>query len=73
MRALIRADYSVLAARIAVSNLHKQTKRLFSEAITDLYEYVDTSSKRLSKVYAAPPALMLSCSLAIASCSSCGD
>ena len=54
MRALIRADYSVLAARIAVSNLHKQTKRLFSEAITDLYEYIDTSSKRLSKVYVAP-------------------
>ena len=66
MRALIRADYSVLAARIAVSNLHKQTKRLFSEAITDLYEYIDTSSKRLSKVYAAMRALMLSCSSPLA-------
>uniref|UniRef100_A0A6G1SAX0 Ribonucleoside-diphosphate reductase n=1 Tax=Aceria tosichella TaxID=561515 RepID=A0A6G1SAX0_9ACAR len=30
-------DYSILAGRIAVSNLHKQTKAKFSEVIKDLY------------------------------------
>ncbi len=34
-------DYAVLAARIAVSNLHKSTKKSFSETMTDLYEYID--------------------------------
>lgn len=34
-------DYAVLAARIAVSNLHKKTKKSFSETMTDLYEYVN--------------------------------
>ncbi|XP_031632310.1 ribonucleoside-diphosphate reductase large subunit-like [Contarinia nasturtii] len=31
------ADYAVLAARISVSNLHKETKKLFSDVINDLY------------------------------------
>ncbi|XP_064119562.1 ribonucleoside-diphosphate reductase large subunit-like [Macrobrachium nipponense] len=30
-------DYAVLAARIAVSNLHKETKKTFSEVMDDLY------------------------------------
>ncbi|THD69443.1 ribonucleoside-diphosphate reductase subunit alpha [Robertkochia marina] len=34
-------DYARLAARISVSNLHKNTKKLFSETMTDLYEYVN--------------------------------
>ena len=34
-------DYAVLAARIAISNLHKETKKSFSGVITDLYEYVN--------------------------------
>ena len=34
-------DYAKLAARIAVSNLHKDTKKSFSSTITDLYEYVN--------------------------------
>ena len=34
-------DYAVLAARIAISNLHKETKTPFSDVITDLYEYVN--------------------------------
>lgn len=34
-------DYALLASRIAVSNLHKETKKTFSEVITDMYEYVD--------------------------------
>lgn len=39
-------DYALLAARIAVSNLHKQTKRAFSDVITDLYNYVHPKNKR---------------------------
>jgi ribonucleoside-diphosphate reductase alpha chain len=34
-------DYAILAARISVSNLHKNTKKSFSEVMTDLYEYVN--------------------------------
>lgn len=34
-------DYAHLAARISVSNLHKNTKKTFSEVMTDLYEYVN--------------------------------
>lgn len=34
-------DYAVLAARIAVSNLHKNTKKSFSETMRDMYNYVD--------------------------------
>ncbi|MDQ3049653.1 MAG: ribonucleoside-diphosphate reductase subunit alpha [Bacteroidota bacterium] len=34
-------DYALLASRIAISNLHKNTKKSFSETMTDLYEYVD--------------------------------
>jgi len=30
-----------LAARISVSNLHKNTKKTFSEVMKDLYEYVN--------------------------------
>jgi len=30
-------DYTILAARIAISNLHKQSKKLFSDVIEDLY------------------------------------
>src|SRR5690606_4845080 len=34
-------DYARLAARISVSNLHKNTKKSFSEVMHDLYEYVN--------------------------------
>ena len=34
-------DYARLAARISVSNLHKNTKKSFSETMKDLYEYVN--------------------------------
>jgi ribonucleoside-diphosphate reductase subunit M1 len=32
-------DYAILAARIAVSNLHKETKKNFSHVVQDLYSY----------------------------------
>ena len=34
-------DYARLAARISVSNLHKNTKKSFSEVMEDLYTYVN--------------------------------
>lgn len=34
-------DYARLAARISVSNLHKNTKKSFSEVMHDLYTYVN--------------------------------
>ena len=34
-------DYAILAARIAISNLHKNTKKSFSETMEDLYGYID--------------------------------
>lgn len=34
-------DYALLASRIAVSNLHKNTKKSFSETIDDLYKFID--------------------------------
>jgi len=34
-------DYSILAARIAISRLHKSTKKKFSETVEDLYSYID--------------------------------
>ncbi len=34
-------DYAGLAARIGVSNLHKNTNKSFSETITALYNYID--------------------------------
>jgi len=34
-------DYALLASRIAVSNLHKNTEKCFSEAMKALYNYID--------------------------------
>ncbi|KAG6917074.1 ribonucleoside reductase large subunit Cdc22 [Tephrocybe rancida] len=39
-------DYAVLAARIAISNLHKETKKNFSQVIKDLYSYVNPKNGR---------------------------
>ncbi|KAF7546131.1 hypothetical protein G7Z17_g8644 [Cylindrodendrum hubeiense] len=41
-------DYAILAARIAVSNLHKQTKKQWSAVVSDLYHYVNEKNGRLS-------------------------
>merc|ERR1719365_557883 len=37
-------DYAILAARIAVSNLHKETQKKFSDVITDLYNMKHSST-----------------------------
>ncbi len=34
-------DYALLAARIAISNLHKNTKKSFTQTIKALYKYID--------------------------------
>lgn len=34
-------DYAILAARIAVSNLHKNTDKVFSQVVSQLYGYVN--------------------------------
>lgn len=39
-------DYALLASRIAVSNLHKDTKKSFSEVMEDLYNYVDPKTNQ---------------------------
>jgi ribonucleoside-diphosphate reductase alpha chain len=38
---VVHPYYAVLAARIAVSNLHKNTKKNFSRIIDELYNYID--------------------------------
>lgn len=45
-------DYARLAARISVSNLHKNTKKSFSEAMTDLYEYVNPRTGKKASLLA---------------------
>ncbi|MCL4124210.1 UNVERIFIED_CONTAM: hypothetical protein GTU68_062333 [Idotea baltica] len=42
--ATVHPDYAQLAARIAVSNLHKETKKSFSRTMEALYAYVDPVS-----------------------------
>ncbi|XP_076767192.1 ribonucleoside diphosphate reductase large subunit [Xylocopa sonorina] len=48
-------DYAILAARIAVSNLHKETKKSFSEVIYDLYhvkeKYTNKQKPVISEKY----------------------
>ncbi|GJE97127.1 ribonucleoside-diphosphate reductase alpha subunit [Phanerochaete sordida] len=45
-------DYAILAARIAVSNLHKETKKSFSAVVKDLYEYVNPKNGRPASMIA---------------------
>jgi ribonucleoside-diphosphate reductase alpha subunit len=39
-------DYALLASRIAISNLHKDTKKNFSESMEDLYNYIDPKTNQ---------------------------
>ena len=45
-------DYAKLAARIAVSNLHKNTKKSFSETMDDLYHYVNPRTEKKAPLLA---------------------
>lgn len=42
----VHPDYAILAARIAISNLHKQTKKQFSAVIDDLFNYVNPKNNK---------------------------
>src|SRR6478752_4907001 len=39
-------DYALLASRIAVSNLHKNTEKSFSATMKRLYDYTDSATGR---------------------------
>ncbi|CAA91952.1 Ribonucleoside-diphosphate reductase large chain [Schizosaccharomyces pombe] len=39
-------DYAILAARIAVSNLHKQTEKVFSTVVQQLHDYVNPKTDK---------------------------
>lgn len=43
-------DYSILAARIAITSLHKETKKSFSETVKDLYEYINPKTQKHSPI-----------------------
>ncbi|MBT4775851.1 MAG: ribonucleoside-diphosphate reductase subunit alpha [Crocinitomicaceae bacterium] len=45
-------DYALLASRIAVSNLHKNTKKSFSDTVKDLYEYIDPKTGKNASLIA---------------------
>lgn len=50
--ATVHPDYAILAARIAVSNLHKNTNASFSETMKDLHEYVDPKTGQRAQLIA---------------------
>ena len=43
-------DYSVLAARLAITSLHKETKKSFSKTVLDLYKYIDPKTGKHSPI-----------------------
>jgi len=43
-------DYSTLAARIAITALHKETNKSFSQTVKELYNYVDPNTRKHSPV-----------------------
>jgi ribonucleoside-diphosphate reductase alpha chain len=45
-------DYALLASRIAVSNLHKNTIKSFSETMRHLYEYIDPKTGKNASLLA---------------------
>ena len=45
-------DYAILASRIAVSNLHKNTTKSFSKTIHDLYNYIDPKTGQRAQLIA---------------------
>ncbi len=49
---VVHPEYAILAARIAVSNLHKSTKKNFSRIIEELYNYVDPKTNKQAPLIA---------------------
>jgi ribonucleoside-diphosphate reductase alpha chain len=48
----VHPDYAILAARIAVSNLHKSTNKSFSKTMHDLYHYIDPKTGQRASLIA---------------------
>lgn len=48
----VHPDYGLLAARVAVSNLHKNTSKNFYQVIKDLYTYVEPKTKKAAPLIA---------------------
>ncbi len=48
----LHPGYSLLASRIAVSNLHSATKKSFSSTMKDLYEYIDPNTDKKAPLLA---------------------
>lgn len=51
-KTLDHPDYALLASRIAVSNMHKNTKKVFSDVVEDLYNYVDPKTNTRASMIA---------------------
>lgn len=51
-KTLDHPDYALLASRIAVSNMHKNTKKVFSEVVEDLYNYIDPKTNQKASMIA---------------------
>jgi len=45
-------DFAQLASRIAISNLHKNTKKLFSDTMRDLYYFIDPKTNKKASLIA---------------------
>src|SRR5471030_279267 len=45
-------DYALLASRIAVSNLHKNTRKSFSQTISALFHYIDPATNSKAQLIA---------------------
>ena len=43
-------DYSILASRLAITSLHKDTKKSFSKTVRDLYKYVNPKTKKKAPI-----------------------
>lgn len=43
-------DFAQLASRIAISNLHKNTKKSFTETMRDLYNYIDPKTGKAASL-----------------------
>jgi len=51
-KTLDHPDYALLASRIAVSNMHKNTKKVFSDVVEDLYNYIDSKTGKKASLIA---------------------
>jgi ribonucleoside-diphosphate reductase alpha chain len=51
--AVTHPDYASLASRIALSNLHKSTKKSFAETMEDLHTYVDPITQKNASLVAS--------------------